>query len=54
MTVKRKLGHAYADDHRVYCSFHPDSMDSDYESMERCISDIKDAEHETENKLFQD
>ena len=35
-----KLGHAYTDDHQVYCSFHPDSMDSDYESMERCISDI--------------
>ena len=34
-----KLGHAYADDHQVYCTFHPDSMDSDYESMERCISD---------------
>ena len=36
-----KLGHAYTDDHQVYCTFHPDSMDSDYESMERCISDIR-------------
>ena len=35
-----KLGHAYADDHQVYCSFHPDSMDGGYESTERCISDI--------------
>ena len=35
-----KLGHVYTDDHQVYCTFHPDSMDSDYESMERCISDI--------------
>ena len=35
-----KLGHAYADDHQVYCSFHPDSMDINRESMEQCISDI--------------
>ena len=35
-----KLGHACADDHQVYCSFHPDSMDINRESMESCISDI--------------
>ena len=35
-----KLGHANADDHKVYCSFHIDSMDINCESMERCISDI--------------
>ena len=35
-----KLGHAYADDHQVYCSFHPDSMNINHEPMERCISDI--------------
>ena len=35
-----ELGHAYTDDHQVYCSFHPDSMDSDYESTEWCIRDI--------------
>ena len=35
-----KLGHAYADDHQVYCSFHPDSMDINSESMDICISDI--------------
>ena len=44
-----KLGYAYVDDHQVYCSFHPDSTDSDYESMERCISDISNGQHETEN-----
>ena len=32
-----KLGHAYADDHQVYCGFHPDSLYSNCESMERCI-----------------
>ena len=26
----RKLRHAYAGNHQVYCSFHPDSMNSDY------------------------
>ena len=35
-----KLGHAYDDDHLVYCGLHPDYMDSNQESMERCISDI--------------
>ena len=35
-----KLGHAYADDHQVYGSFHPDFMNINRESMERCISDI--------------
>ena len=35
-----KLGHAYADDHQVYRSFHPDSMDINRELMQRCISDI--------------
>ena len=35
-----KLGHVYADDHQVYCSFHPDSMEINRESMEQCISDI--------------
>ena len=35
-----KLGHAYADDHQVYCGFHPDSLYSNCESMERCIRDI--------------
>ena len=35
-----KLGHVYADDHQVYCSFHPDSIDINHESMEQCISDI--------------
>ena len=35
-----KLGHVYADDHQAYCSFHPDSMDINHESMEQCISDI--------------
>ena len=35
-----KLGHAYADGHQVYCSFHSDSMDINRESMEQCISDI--------------
>ena len=36
-----KLGHAYADVHQVYCSFQPDSMDINRESMEQCISGIK-------------
>ena len=35
-----KLGHAYADDHQIYCSFHPDSVDIDCESIERDINDI--------------
>ena len=36
-----KLGHAYADDHQFYCSFHPYFMDSKCESMERwCISNF--------------
>ena len=35
-----KLVHAYANDHQVYCSFHPNSMDINRESMEQCISDI--------------
>ena len=35
-----KLGHYHADDHQVYCSFHPDYMDINCKSMERCISDI--------------
>ena len=33
------LGHANADDHQVCYSFLPYSMDSNRESMERCISD---------------
>ncbi len=35
-----KLGHVYADDHQAYCSFNANSMDSNRESMERCIRDI--------------
>ena len=35
-----KLGHAYADYHQVYCGFHPESMGSNREFMDRCISDI--------------
>ena len=35
-----KLGHAYADDRQVYCSFHPDSVDIKREFMEQFISDI--------------
>ena len=35
-----KLGHAYAGEHQVYCGFHPDSLYSNCESMERCIRDI--------------
>ena len=34
-----KLGHAYADDHQVFCGFHPDSLYSNCESMERFIRD---------------
>ena len=35
-----KLGHAYANDHQVDCGFHPDSLYSNCEFMERCIRDI--------------
>ena len=30
-----KLGHAYADDHQVYCGFHPDSLCSNCEGAMR-------------------
>ena len=38
--IYRPLGHAYADDRQLFCSFHPDSMDNDCESIELCVSDI--------------
>ena len=46
-----KLGHAYADDHMVYCSFHPASMDVNREYMEKCISDISTWMEGTKLKL---
>ena len=34
-----KLGHAYVGDHHAYCGFHPDLMENNRESMERCNRD---------------
>ena len=36
-----KQGHTYADDHQAYCGFYQNSINTEHESMEQCISDIR-------------